>query len=223
MLLQEQTTALRLAGAQDGTAVEKPRTPGAAPATQPQQARLLFAHGAHQVTLRGAPLAELYLAEFEAPEPQIQVQGSTVQFRYPRFSFLGRKHGTGTLSLNSTTSWHVELRGGAYECSFDLRELTLTGLGLFNGAYRLQLSLGQPRGLVPIRITSGAVDVTIRRPTGVAIQLHVPNGGTHMRLDERYESLASPELRWQTPGFDAASDGYLISVDGGASKLSVGS
>jgi DNA-binding MarR family transcriptional regulator len=223
LLLQEQTAALRLASTQDGTSANKLRSGDIASATQLQHARLVFVNGAHKVTLRGAAQAELYQAAFEAPEPQLQMQGSSLQFRYPRFALFGRGRGTGTLSLSSAASWHVEVRGGAYECTFDLRELTLTGLGLFSGASRLELSLGQPRGLVPIRITSGAVDVTIRRPTGTPTQLLVPTGGTHMRLDERYEPLASPELRWQTPGFDAASDGYVISVEGGASKLSVGS
>jgi DNA-binding MarR family transcriptional regulator len=221
LLVQEQTAALRLAGAQVGPAVETLRASSASSAMPVQQARLLIANGAHKVRLRGAALAELYAAEFEAPEPQIQFQGSTVQFRYPRFAFLSRGRGTGTLSLSSTASWQIDVRGGAYECSFDLRELRLTALNLFNGAFRLELSLGQPRGLVPVRITSGVADIVIRRPAGVAAQLHIPNGGTHLRLDERYEQWASPELRWQTPGFDSTSDGYVITVEGGASKLEI--
>lgn len=222
MLLQEQTAALRLAGAQEGAPADKSRTPGAASAALVQHARLLFANGAYKVTLRGAPLAELYQAQFEAPEPQIQLQGSSVQLRYPRFSFLGRGRGTGTLSLSSVAGWQIELRGGAYECNFDLRELSLTALNLSNGAFRLELRLGSPRGIVPIRITGGAADVVIRRPADVATQLHIPSGGTHLRLDEQYQQLASPELRRQTPGFDSATDGYVITVEGGASNLSVG-
>lgn len=222
MLLREQTAALRLAGSQDAAPADKPRAPGAAE-TQPQHARLLFANGAYKVTLHGAPLAELYQARFEAPEPQLQLQGSTVQLRYPRFALWPRGRGSGMISLSSATSWQIELRGGAYDCGFDLRELPLTSLSVFNGAFRLELSLGPPRGVVPIFVTSGAYDLVIKRPADVATQLLVPNGGTRLRLDEQYVQLASPELRWQTPGFASATDGYRITVDGGVSNLSVGS
>lgn len=222
MLLHEQTAALRLAGAQEGAPADRSRTPGTASATRFQHARLLFANGAYKVTLHGAPLAELYQARFEAPEPQLQLQGSTVQLRYPRFALWPRGRGAGTLSLSSAPGWQIELRGGAYECSFDLRELSLTALSLFNGAFRLELRLPPPRGIVPIRITGGAADLVIRRPADAATQLLVSGGGTRLRLDEQYVQLASPELHWQTPGFDAATDAYRITVEGGASNLSVG-
>jgi DNA-binding MarR family transcriptional regulator len=224
MLLQEQTAALRLAGAQDGAATDRSRTPSVAPATQVSHARLLFMTGAPTVTLRGAEMADLYDAQFEGPEPQIQLQGNTVQLRHLRFALLpwGRRS-TGVLSLNNAVNWQIDVRGGAYECTFDLRELTLTALNVFNGALRLELNLGTPRGMVPIRIMSGAVDVVIRRPANVATQLIIPGGATQLRFDERYEQWVSPELRWQTANFNSASDGYLITVEGGASKLRVAS
>jgi DNA-binding MarR family transcriptional regulator len=222
MLLQEQTTALRLGGTQSAAPSDKPRA-AALSSTEPraQQARLLFANGAANVTLRGEPLGQLYQAHFEPPEPQLQVQGGTVQIRYPRFSFFQRRRGTGTITLSIAAAWSIELRGGAYSSSFDLRELTLTGLAIFDGAYQLELNLGRPRGIVPIRMTSGAVDVTIRRPADAATQVMVRVGATHVQFDERYAEVVSRETRWQTPNYDAAADRYDITVEGGASKLSV--
>jgi hypothetical protein len=222
VLLQEQTAGLRLGGNQSAAPIHKPRSaviPTAEP--QAQHTRLLFANGAANVTLLGAAQAELYQAHFEPPEPQVQVQGGTVQIRYPRFSFFQRRRGTGTITLSTAATWQLELRSGAYGCSFDLRELTLTGLAVFDGAYRLELNLGRPQGVVPIRITSGAVDVTIRRPADAATQVMVRVGATHLRLDERYAEVVSRETRWQTPNYDAAADRYDIAVEGGASNLSV--
>jgi len=144
-----------------------------------------------------------------------------VQIRYPRFSFFQRRRGTGTMTLSTAATWQIELRSGAYSCSFDLRELTLGALAVFDGAYRLELSLGRPRGIVPIRMSSGAVDVTIRRPADVATQVMVRVGATRLRLDERYAEVASRETQWQTPNYDAAADRYDIAVEGGASNLSV--
>jgi DNA-binding MarR family transcriptional regulator len=221
MLLQEQTAALRLGGTQSAAPADKPRAAASTAEPFAQQARLIFANGAANVTLLGAALPELYQARFEPPEPQVQAQGGAVQIRYPRFSFFQRWRGTGTITLSTAATWQIELRSGAYGCSFDLRELTLSGLGIFDGAYRLELSLGRPRGVVPIRITSGAVDVTIRRPADAATQVMVRVGATHLRLDERYAEVVSRETHWQTANYDTAADRYDITVEGGASKLSV--
>jgi len=149
------------------------------------------------------------------------VQGGTVQIRYPRRSFFQRRRGAGTMTLSTAATWQIELRSGAYSCSFDLRELRLSALAVFDGAFRLELNLGRPRGVVPIRISSGAVDVTIRKPADAATQVIVRVGATHLRLDERYAEVVSRETRWQTPNYDATADRYDITVEGGASNLSV--
>jgi hypothetical protein len=90
-----------------------------------------------------------------------------------------------------------------------------------DGAWRLELTLGRPRGSVPIHISNGAADTTIRRPADAATQLMVQNGATHLRLDERYAEVAIDEARWQTANYAAAADRYEITVVGGASSLSV--
>src|SRR5215218_10405321 len=106
-------------------------------------------------------------------------------------------------------------------CNFDLRELTLSGLAVFDGAFRLELELGQPHGIVPIRIANGAADLAIRRPPETATQVVVPSGATYLRLDERYAEVVSSEARWQTPNYATATDRYDITVERGASNLSV--
>jgi predicted transcriptional regulator len=222
VLLQEQTTALRLGGTQSAAPVDKPHAAAISTAeSRAQHTRLLFANGAANITLRGAALPELYQAQFEPPEPQIQAQGNTVQIHYPRFSFFQKRRGMGTLTLSTAATWHIEIRGGTSTSSFDLRELALTALAVFDGAYRLELNLGRPRGIVPIRIASGAADVTIRRPADAATQLVVQVGATHLRLDERYAEVVSPVANWQTPNYAAATDRYDITVESGASHLSV--
>ena len=222
VVLQEQTAALRLEGTQSAAPVDKPRAAALSTAEPPaQHARLLFANGAANVTLRGAALTELYQARFEPPEPQVVVQGGAVQIRYPRFSFFKKGRGTGTIMLSTAATWQFELRSGAYSCSFDLRELTLTAFAVFDGAFRLELNLGRPRGIVPIRIASGTADTIIRRPAGVATQVLVQGGATRLRLDERYAEVVIHGAGWHTPNYAAATDRYDITVEGGASSLSV--
>jgi hypothetical protein len=173
------------------------------------------------VTLRGAALSELYHARFEPPEPQVQAQGGAVHIHYPRSSFFKKGRGAGTIMLSTAATWQIEIRGGASAGSFDLRELTLIALAVFDGAFRLELNLGRPRGIVPIRIASGAADVTIRRPADAATQLLVQSGATRLRLDERYAEVMIHETRWQTVNYATAADRYDITVEGGASSLSI--
>jgi DNA-binding MarR family transcriptional regulator len=221
VLLQEQTATLRREATQSAAPLHKPRSATIAPVEpQAQHARLIFADGAANVTLRGEALPELYQAHFEPPEPQIHAQGGTVQIRYPRFSFFRRRRGSSTILLSTAAAWQIEIRSGTSTCSFDLRELTLSGLAVFDGVFRLELNLGPPRGIVPIRITTGAVDVTIRRPADAATQLIVQSGAARLRLDERHAQVVH-EACWQTANYAAAADRYDISVEGGASNLSV--
>jgi DNA-binding MarR family transcriptional regulator len=222
VLLQEQIAVLRLGTTQSPALADKSRAAARSTAEPPaQHARLIFANGAANVTLRGAALSELCQAHFEPPEPQLQAQGGAVHIRYPRFSLFQRRRGAGTIMLSTAATWQIEIRGGAVTSSFDLRDLTLSALAVFDGVFRVELELGRPRGSVPIRMASGAVDVTIRRPADVAIQLIVQSGATHLRLDERYAEVVPQEARWQTPNYAAAADRYDITVESGASSLSV--
>jgi DNA-binding MarR family transcriptional regulator len=220
-VLQEQTAALRHEGTPSTAPADKPRAT-AIPTAEPraEHARLIFANGAANVTLRGAALTELYQARFEPPEPQVQVQGGAVQIHYPRRSFFQKRRGAGTITLSTAATWQFEIRSGTSDCSFDLRELTLTGFTVFDGAYRLELNLGRPRGIVPIHITSGTADTIIRRPAGTATLVVVQIGATRLRLDERYAEVVYDES-WQTPNYAAATDRYDITVESGASSLSI--
>lgn len=123
--------------------------------------------------------------------------------------------------LSAAATWQIEIRGGTVACSFDLRELTLTGLAVFDGTFRLELNLGRPRGSVPIRMASGAVDTIIRRPADVATQLIVQSGAARLRLDERYAEVVTHAAPWQTSNYAAALDRYDIVVESGASNLSI--
>ncbi|MCU0493798.1 MAG: hypothetical protein MUD01_19580, partial [Chloroflexaceae bacterium] len=223
VLLQEQTAALRLADNQRATLTEKLHA--ATPTAQPrvEQGRLLFTNSTTNVTVHGAVQHELYLARFEAPEPQIQVQGGTIQIRDPRFSIFGKGRGrrNGTITLSTAVMWYIELRGGANACSFDLRELTLSAFAVFDGAFRLELHLGQPRGSVPIRIAGGTADTRIRRPADAATQIIIQNGATRLQFDERYADVLVNETCWQTANYAATNDRYDITVQGGASNLRI--
>jgi DNA-binding MarR family transcriptional regulator len=240
VLLQEQTVALRRAGSERAAPSEASRAAAeAANVPQVHHVRLHFAEGAYKLVARGAALSELYAGRFDSPEPRLAIANgvATVTIRGgvlpehqasgqddtasrpSRLAFWKSWHGTGALALSTAPTWQIEIRNGATECSFDLRELTLTGLAVLDGAYRIELSLGPPHGVVPIHISSGAADVTIRRPAGTATRLLVKGGAVKLRFDERFAQVVSED--WETTHDAEAADRYEIAVTGGASNLSV--
>ncbi|NJO82666.1 MAG: MarR family transcriptional regulator [Blastochloris sp.] len=220
VLLQEQTTALRLgAGEGPNRGISARAAESDIVVALPEQARLILATGAHKLTVRGASIAELFAAQFASPAPEIQVQNSTVRVNYPRFSFFQKQRGTGTITLNPRSRWHIEVRGGANDCGFELEALNLTSFALLDGAFQVTLNVGAPQGVVQIHLSGGAADVTIRRPAGTPTRLLVKGGAVNLRLDERFAHLVSED--WETANYREAADRYEVTVAGGASNLSV--
>lgn len=196
----------------------------AAPLGSEQSGRLVFANGTARLTLRaGSGMDDLYQAHFEGPAPKVKVEDGVVTFRYPRrFGglFDSRSH-SGEVALNAAVPWDVEVRGGAAQSAVDLSGLNLTSFVLKGGISDLTLTLPEPSGAVPIRLSGGASKVTILRPAGVGARLNVKGGAATLTFDEQGFDALGGKVRLQSPGYDGASAGYDIEVSGGASEISV--
>ena len=120
--------------------------------------------------------------------------------------------------LNAALPWRVEFRGGATSVSADLRTVRLQALELAGGSGSMSLRLGVPAGVVPIRVSGGADDLTITRPAGAAVRMTVTGGYRSASLDG---VQAWSGGRIASSGADAAPDRYEIEVIGGASRVMV--
>lgn len=196
----------------------------ATPLGSVKSGRLVFANGTSRLTLcAGSGTADLYRARFEGPAPKVKVEGGTVTFRYPR-RFGGlfdlRSH-PGEVAVNAAVPWEVEVRGGAAQSAVDLSGLNLTSLVLKGGISDLTLTLPEPSGVVPIRLSGGASKVRILRPAGVGARLSVKGGAATLTFDEQDFDALGGKVRLQSPDYDESSAGYEIEVSGGASEISV--
>src|SRR5215212_10561903 len=130
-----------------------------APLGSAQRGRVVFANGAFRLALRGASeMDNLYRACFEGPAPKVEVADGTVTFRYSRRLrglFEWRNRSGGELTLNAAVPWEVEA---------DLSVLELTSFVLTRGFSDVDLTLPEPSGVVPVRLSGGASEVNIRRP-----------------------------------------------------------
>jgi hypothetical protein len=208
----------------------------AAPVGGVTRGSLVFLSGAPKINVRGDPtLSELYKAKFAGPVPRMRVRGGVVTVSYPRFGWLDWRaqvagqhidasahwnKDTGEIALNCAIPWSIELRGGVSRWSADARLLRLESFELKGGASKMELQLGRPHGVVPIRIAGGINRVSIERPRGVAAGLTIHGGASEIEVDgEKIKGAGS--IAMQTPGADSATDRYEIEVAGGANKIQI--
>jgi len=125
------------------------------------------------------------------------------------------------VDLNARIPWDIEVRGGTSRLLADLRDLGLVSLRLDGGAGRVELTLPEPCGAIPIVVLGGASNVAIGRPWGVPARLRVEGGATNLTFDGRRIGAAGGDLDLQGRDYARATDRYDITVTGGANNLTV--
>lgn len=195
-----------------------------APLGSAEGGRLVFANGTSRLTLRADPgMGDLYRAHFEGPAPKVKAEDGTVTVRYPKrfFGLLDWRDQPGEVALNAAVPWEVEVRGGAYRIEADLGGLGLSSFVLKGGFADCALTLPEPSGVVPVRLSGGASKASIRRPAGVEARLEVKGGVSRLTFDGQSFDAAGGKVRLQSSGYDGARDRYEIEVSGGASEIHV--
>ncbi|HEU4572044.1 MAG TPA: MarR family transcriptional regulator [Candidatus Limnocylindrales bacterium] len=211
--------AERLREARPSTEEEPSRGQHAAPVGDLTDARLLFRTGAASVTLRSGPrLTELYQARFEGAVPRVTVRDGTVSISYRGFGW-GKR--SADLALTPRVGWRVEVQGGAANMAARLEEIDLRGFEVVGGASKLDLSLGAPRGLVPIRVVGGASALRIVRPAGAAARVRISGGVGRIDVDGSRLMPRGGETTLDSPGAATASDRYDVEILGGAAKVTI--
>ena len=125
------------------------------------------------------------------------------------------------MSLNAGVPWDVEVVGGSNKLQGKLASVDLRSFELAGGVDQLRLTLGMPTGVVPIRLIGGANHARIERPTGVPIQLQISGAAGRIEFDrQKIGGSAGPSVL-ETAGAAAASDRFVIEVNGAASRITV--
>lgn len=218
-MFRDETVKLRAATSSKGTA-----SPGdfSSPLGTLTHARLKFASGASQVSLRAHPgMPELYTAHFEGRAPTVKEEAGSVSVQYPRFTLLDWRKLAGDIVLNGSIPWKLELKGGVSRMNADLSELRLESIELTSGASDVTVKLPKPSGAVPIRVSGGLSHVTFLLPEGAAARLQVKGGVSALVFHEQSLSAAGGQIHLETPGYKQALDRYDIDVTGGASDLTI--
>ena len=205
---------------------EAPESEGgmySAPLEDLETARLVVSSPVSRLTARaGASRGNLYQASFEGPVPDVKVRDGIVTIRYPRriWALTGEKRAA-EVKLNSTIPWQIEIQGGAAEIIAELGGLNLTGLEIKGGLGMSRVELPVPSGVVPIRISGGALEISVRRPAGVAARVHLKGWASTFIFDDQTFSNMGNDVRLQSAGYEATAPYYDIEVASSVSMVTI--
>jgi AcrR family transcriptional regulator len=143
------------------------------------------------------------------------VLGETVKVR--RLRGVGR----GDIELNPRHPWRFQIQGGTWNTVLDIGGLDVREIKLDSGSAKVECHLPQPRGVVPIEISSGVVGVTLHRPPGVAVIAEVHSGVVRLKLDDYSNKAVISDVRWESKGASGAADRYELRINSGVVQLSL--
>jgi len=194
-----------------------------APLGELESGRLVVSSALSRLTLRtDEGMAELYQARFEGPVPSVAAKEGVVTIRYPRRLWvLGGEQRVAEVTLSVAIPWRIAIQGGASEVTAELGGLDLAGLEVKGGASMIRLELPAPSGVVPIRISGGASEITIRRPIGVAARAHLKGWASAFVFDDQTFSDMGNNVRLQSSGFEPTAPCYDIEVASSASMVTI--
>jgi hypothetical protein len=136
-----------------------------------------------------------------------------------RWFFLGRTR-SATVELARDIPWTLGVDGGIAHSDFDLRALVIERVEVSGGVANVEIQLGAPRGVVPIRIRGGAARFRATYPAGTGARVRIAGGAAKLVVGEqRFGAIGGP-VELETRGWDG-KNGYDIKVEGGAAHLEV--
>jgi hypothetical protein len=162
--------------------------------------------------------------EYPGPRPDITFDRSTGMLRISQnenFPF-GIANGRFRLSvqLNEAVSWSVTENTGASKDTINLPHVKVSAVTVNTGASSEEMTLGPPTGIVPVEVNGGALTVHVHRPSGTEASVHVSGGADSLDADG-HSQRGIGDLTYESNGFSSGSDGYRISVNGGACTVTV--
>ncbi len=184
--------------------------------------------GAYRVALHAGPTGDrLYRATVtSAGGRPATVENATGSLRvaFPSdggFLFGGRSRRALDITLSDRVPWTISLSGGAISVSGDAGGGQVAGVEVSGGASSVDLRLPRPHGTVLVTVGGGASRLTLRRPSGTEVRATVRGGASSVEVDGHRVASVSGDAGYTTSGWSAAGDRFDVTVEGGASTVTV--
>jgi TetR/AcrR family transcriptional regulator, tetracycline repressor protein len=127
----------------------------------------------------------------------------------------------GAVELSPDYTWYFKVHGGTWNVALDLTGLRVSGVELDSGTGNVSCTLPAPVGVVPIRVNSGIVGVTLHRPRDTAVRATVSSGSVKVRLDDKPIRAMASDVNWETPGATRSTDRYDLNVYSGCVRVTM--
>lgn len=172
--------------------------------------------GSRGVVLRAGPpdMGSLFRVPHDqsGAAPAI-VQGEAVVVRRLRGT------GHGEIELNPRYAWRFKVQAPTWNTVLDLAGLDVREIHVDSGATKIEAFLPQPRGVVPLHISSGVVSVNVHRPRDAAVVAVAHTGAVKLKLDQVTTQVVVSDLHWQSEGAAGAVNRYELDVSSGVVKF----
>jgi hypothetical protein len=113
----------------------------------------------------------------------------------------------------------LNVSAGAGEFIIDLSDVKTTDARFSVGASNTTVILPRPTGDVPVRLDGGASNITIEIPSDVEARVIV-SGGLVTTTSQNPRATKSGNIV-ETPGYGGAKDRVTVTINGGASSITV--
>ncbi len=123
--------------------------------------------------------------------------------------------GKGELELNPRRPWRFKVQAPTWNTVLDAAGLDVREVHVDSGAANLECFLPVPRGVVPIHISSGVVNVAIHRPREAAVIVVAHTGAVKLKLDDYSAKVAVLDVHWNSADAIGARDRYELDVSSG--------
>jgi AcrR family transcriptional regulator len=127
----------------------------------------------------------------------------------------------GAVELSPEYAWHIKVHGGTWNTTLDLSGLRVAAIELDSGGGNITCTLPSPIGVVPIKVNSGIVGVSLHRPRYAAAHATVSSGSAKVRLDGRAIRAVTSDVYWETPGASRSDDRYELTVSSGCVRVTM--
>ena len=157
--------------------------------------------------------------EYSGPAPGVSYNSSNGRIEISQgsgFHLFGPQRFVMELKLSPAVRWDLALHSGAVADRYDLSRLNLASLEDDTGASKEDISLGTPKGTVPVTINGGALTVNLHRASGTAADVKVSGGAVALTFDGHVQHAVGAAEFGVT-----ASDMFAVRVNGGACTVTM--
>jgi TetR/AcrR family transcriptional regulator, tetracycline repressor protein len=123
--------------------------------------------------------------------------------------------GRGEIELNPRRPWKFKVQAPTWNTVLDLGGIDVREIWIDSGAANIECFLPEPRGMVPVHVSSGVVNVTVHRARGAAIVAVAHTGVVKLKLDDFSSKVTVLDVNWQSKGGLEARDRYDLDVSSG--------